>query len=391
MQIPLEKQADRRFQVAGGTAAVGLGVVLLVAVVALITVKATSTPQATRDAHLAAWQGTVPVLDLQISQKHWQSLERNRELQQRLAQRLHFPPVHAQLADSSKHLGVVLNLSGPLDTERPSNLGALRVEVKDGGDWKGLRAFVLRDPEEPGLLREAVFYEALRSVGLLYPQIRAVWLERNGQAVGPAVAVQIPDAASIRAELQVEGVLLAIDPTVAQGVDLSTRAWLAANDVTPTAESDPGQTHESREFARDVSRALQAVIRGETSVDSVLDASKSLQWWTVALLLHQAEPGAWASARWVASTNSQKLQPFARHGLDAPLAVDAMLGRLVVERSDAIVAAQISVLARLNARELQEIQRRLLSTWPNLDQRALTAIVAELKQRLASLRALRGL
>ncbi|MEM7354055.1 MAG: CotH kinase family protein, partial [Acidobacteriota bacterium] len=133
--------------------------------------------------------------------------------------------VPAALEVGRRTVAVDVRLKGDLGDHWARRRWSLRVEVEDGGEVLGLRRFSLHPPWVRGFHTEPLFFDLLRSVGLIAPRTAFVELVINGRDIGLMGVEEHLASALVQAHQRPPGVLLKLDEAPLW------QAWVRAAEV----------------------------------------------------------------------------------------------------------------------------------------------------------------
>ncbi len=282
--------------------------------------------------------------------------------------------VLAGIRQGSRRLDAALSLLGPAQSRAPGELGRLQVELRGEGDYAGMRAFTLEDPDQPTLLRELMLYHALDRVGAIAPRTQAVGVRVNGARWGAAVLVEQPSSAMLRAAHRPLGALVGWEAVLPAGVDLDTAGWLLQPQAARWSTSARGlqgtplESHTAWAESR-----LDGLRAGTLAPEAVLDIEATARLMALAELTGLADRVLdWQSLRWYLNPISLRLEPVVH--LDAESAgprvrADALLPRLM---ASAPIRQVFQTMLRAEAERLLapdthlRLERHLHATWPTL-------------------------
>ncbi len=282
--------------------------------------------------------------------------------------------VQAGLRRDERQLEVALSLLGPPQSRGLGDLGRMQVDVRGEGDFAGMRAFALDDPQEPSLLRELILYQQLAQTGAIAPRTLAVGVRINGERMGMAIAVEQPSSAMLLAVHRPLGALVGWEAVLPNGVDLDAAAWLPHPQPARWSTSarglqgTPQESHPAWAQTR-----LDGLRAGQLAPEMVLNVDAMARLMALAELTGLADRVLdWQSLRWYLDPESLRLEPVVRLTPDHPgpqLADDALPRLLLASEPlrQAYATALQTEAARLMAADTQlQLQRQVAAIWPTL-------------------------
>lgn len=217
-------------------------------------------------AHLLTGEPKVPAIHLNIEFKHLQKLikKRSEALRSGVLISSDDDLVPAILSTGEEAVRVKLRLKGDILAHLSGERWSFRIEVRGGANVFGMRRFSLQAPYIRGFQREPLYFDFLRSRGILAPRHFFVDLYVNGRRIGITAleehfSKELPESQQRR-----EGVILKFD----EGYYWEAVSRLGGRPAdywnwrsTPVTAFRMGKIRESEDLSRQAESAL-GLLRG---------------------------------------------------------------------------------------------------------------------------------
>jgi hypothetical protein len=163
--------------------------------------------------HLLTGGPKAPAIQLNIRAKHYQKLidKRSEALRTGVLRSSDDDLVPAILNTGEEAARVKLRLKGDILAHLWGDRWSFRVEVRDGANVFGMRRFSLQAPYIRGFQREPVFFDFLRSRGILAPRHFFVDLYVNGRRIGITALEEHFSKELLESQQRREGVIVKFD------------------------------------------------------------------------------------------------------------------------------------------------------------------------------------
>lgn len=253
--------------------------------------------------------------------------------------------VPASIRHGDRTTRVKLRLKGDFTDHLDTDKWSFRVHVRDGDHIHGLRRFSLQHPKVRGYQGEAIFFEYLRSIGLLAPRYFFVHVIVNGSDAGVMAVEEHFSKELLESQSRRDGVIIRFDESlfwqerVTRGIDTWLRKRVMSYTNSPIDVFRAGSVAESPALSRDLETAtglLRGFVEGAIAPSEVFDVERLGLFLAACELWSARHALYWNNLRFYLEPVSLRLEP---------VAFDASVANL--PDTSEIIARQEPITARL--------------------------------------------
>ncbi|MGI9315867.1 MAG: CotH kinase family protein, partial [bacterium] len=229
--------------------------------------------------------------------------------------------VKGTISHEGRTLPVKLRLKGDWNDHLAGRKWSFRVMVRNGEQLFGMRRFSIQSPATRGYQAELLFFEALKSYGVMTPRYSFVNVILNGEPLGLMALEEFFSKELLEYNQRREGVIVRFDESHVWGsrdgfIDRHV-GWKGAFDSFENAPIDAfgssriaASTYLSRQYEIAYG-LLSGFIKGDLQTSQVFDAEQLGAYLAVSDVFGASHTVAWSNVRFYLNPISMLLEPIA--------------------------------------------------------------------------------